>query len=196
MRVRRRVGLAVDSARWRQTFAPDDVRYRAVPEEGTLWQPATLLPGDPARSLLGVGDDVRFREAIQSLRLGRLEAGFSSDPALALPRAEAQSRLAKVAQSDPSAPRRARAIDLIGVISFASSLYETRGQAALVAEAVSAFQAAITLDPANAEAKANLEQALQRRKALAALAGAGAADPTPGGEGSRGAGAANNGSGY
>ena len=104
--------------------------------------------------------------------------------------------LAKVAQNDPSAERRSRAVSLLGVISFAGSLYETRGQAALVAEAVKDFQTALELDPSNDEAKANLEQALQRRRALAALASSGATDPTPGGEGSRGAGAANNGSGY
>jgi hypothetical protein len=187
--------MAVDATRWRAALPRDDVRYRAAPEE-TLWHPSLLVPGDPARLVLGVGDDVRFREAVQSLRQGRLDLGFTSDPTLALPRAEAQSRLAKIAQGDGSAQRRARAIGLLGVISFAGSFYETRGQAELVAEAVSDFQAAIAIDPANDEAKANLEQALQRRKVLSALAGVGATDPTPGGAGSRGAGAANSGSGY
>jgi hypothetical protein len=186
---------ALDTTRWRAAFPDDDVRYRAEPEV-TLWHPSTLMPGDPARLVLGARDDVRFREAVQALRLGRLDLGFTSDPRLALPRAEAQSRLAKVAQSDPSTERRSRAVSLLGVISFAGSLYETRGQAALVAEAVKDFQTAIEIDASNDEAKANLEQALQRRRALAALAGAGATDPTPGGAGSRGAGAANNGSGY
>jgi hypothetical protein len=187
--------MALDATRWRSAFPDDDVRYRATPQQ-TLWHPSTLTPGDPARLVLGVGDDVRFREAVQALRQGQLEVGFTSDPKLALPRAEAQSRLAKVAQGDPSAERRSRAVGLLGVISFAASLYESRGQAALVTEAVSDFQSALALDPTNAEAKANLEQALQRRRALAALAGAGATDPAPGGEGSRGAGAANTGSGY
>ena len=187
--------MALDTTRWRGAVPDDDVRYRAEPAQ-TLWHPATLMPGDPARLVLGVGDDVRFREAVQALRQGRLEVGFTSDPTLALPRAEAQSRLAKVAQSDPSAERRSRALGLLGVMSFAASLYESRGQAALVGEAVKDFQSALELDPSNDEAKANLEQALQRRRALAALAGAGATDPAPGGEGSRGAGAANTGSGY
>jgi hypothetical protein len=187
--------MAFDATRWRGAFPDDDVRYRAAPQQ-TLWHPSTLMPGDPAGLVLGVGDDVRFREAVQALRQGQLEVGFTSDPKLALPRAEAQSRLAKVAQGDHSAERRSRALGLLGVVSFAASLYESRGQAALVTEAVSDFQSALALDPTNAEAKANLEQALQRRRALAALAGAGATDPAPGGEGSRGAGAANTGSGY
>lgn len=187
--------MAVDTTRWRAAFPDDDVRYRAEPEV-ELWHPATLMPGDPARLVLGAGDDVRFREAVQALRQGRLDLGFTSDPRLALPRAEAQSRLARVAQGDPSAERRSRAVGLLGVISFAGSLYETRGQVALVAEAVKDFETALELDPSNDEAKANLEQALQRRKALSALASSGATNPTPGGEGSRGAGAANTGSGY
>jgi len=188
--------LAADVARWRAAFAADDVRWRAVPEEPGLWQPRARAPGDPARLLLDVEDDVRFREALRALRLGRLEAGFSSDPALALPRAEAQARLVRVFEEDPSRARSSRALGLIGVIGFANSLFETRGQLALVREAVAAFEAAIAIDPANDEAKANLEQALQRRQALEALAGGGAADPTPGGAGARGAGTANTGSGY
>ncbi|MEX2645378.1 MAG: hypothetical protein WD249_03855 [Gaiellaceae bacterium] len=188
--------LAAAVGRWRAALTADDVRWRAVPEEPGLWQPAARLPGDPARLLLGVGDDVRFREAIRALRLGRLERGFSSDPALALPRAEAQARLVRVFEQDPSPARSSRALGLIGVIGFANSLFETRGQLALVREAVAAFEAAIAIDPDNDEAKANLEQALQRRQTLAALAGAGAAEPSPGGAGARGAGTANSGSGY
>jgi tetratricopeptide (TPR) repeat protein len=188
--------LAADIGRWRAAFAADDVRWRAVPEEPGLWEPGARMPGDPARLLLDVDDDVRFREAIRALRLGRLDQGFSSDPALALPRAEAQARLARVFEEDPSPARSSRALGLIGVIGFANSLFETRGQLALVREAVAAFEAAIAIDPDNDEAKVNLEQALQRRQALEALAGAGAAEPTPGGAGARGAGTANTGSGY
>jgi hypothetical protein len=188
--------VAADVGRWRSALAAGDVRWRAVPAEPGLWRPQTLAPGDPARGLLGVEDDVRFREAVRALRLGRLEVGFSSDPALALPRAEAQARLARVVEKDASPERSSRALGLIGVIGFASSFYEARGQLSLVRDAVAAFEAAIALDPANDEAKANLEQALQRRQALEALAGAGAAEPTPGGAGARGAGTANTGSGY
>jgi tetratricopeptide (TPR) repeat protein len=188
--------LAADVARWRTAFAGDDVRWRAVPDQPGLWEAGARVPGDPAGRLLGVDDDVRFREAIRALRLGKLEAGFSSDPALALPRAEAQARLVRVFEQDRSPERSSRALGLIGVIGFANSLNETRGQLALVREAVAAFEAAIAIDPDNDEAKANLEQALQRRQALEALAGAGAAEPTPGGAGARGAGTANTGSGY
>ena len=188
--------VAADVAHWRGALDAGDVRWRAVPDEPGLWRPSTLAPSDPASRLLAVEDDLRFREALRALRLGRLERGFSSDPALALPRAEAQARLARVVELDPALDRSSRALGLIGVIGFANSLYESRGQLALVREAVAAFEAAIALDPANDEAKANLEQALMRRQSLEALAGAGAAEPTPGGAGARGAGTANTGSGY
>lgn len=188
--------VAADVARWRGALDAGDVRWRAVPDEPGLWRTSTLAPSDAAKRLLAVEDDLRFREALRALRLGRLERGFSSDPALALPRAEAQARLARVVEMDPALDRSSRALGLIGVIGFANSLYESRGQLALVREAVAAFEAAIALDPANDEAKANLEQALQRRQSLEALAGAGATEPTPGGAGARGAGTANTGSGY
>ena len=188
--------VAADVQRWRAGLGGDDVRWRAVPEEPGLWQVDARMPGDPAARLLGVGDDVRFREAVRALRLGRLDRGFTSDPTLALPRAEAQARLARVVADERSPARTSRALGLIGVIAFANSTFESRGQLALAREAVAAFEAAIALDPSNDEAKANLEQALQRRESLQALAGAGAVEPTPGGAGARGAGVANTGSGY
>jgi hypothetical protein len=188
--------VAADVQRWRGGLAADDVRWRAVPEEPGLWQVDARVPGDPAGRLLGIADDVRFREAVRALRLGRLERGFTSDPTLALPRAEAQARLARVVADERSPERTSRALGLIGVIAFANSMFESRGQLALAREAVAAFEAAIALDPSNDEAKANLEQALQRRESLQALAGAGAVEPTPGGAGARGAGVANTGSGY
>ena len=188
--------VAADVQRWRGGLAAGDVRWRAVPEEQDLWQVDARVPGDPAARLLGVADDVRFREAVRALRLGRLDRGFTSDPSLALPRAEAQARLARVVEEEASAARTSRALGLIGVIAYANSIFEARGQLALVREAVAAFEAAIALDPSNDEAKTNLEQALQRRESLQALAGAGAAEPTPGGAGARGAGVANTGSGY
>ena len=52
------------------------------------------------------------------------------------------------------------------MIAFASSLTEARDQAAFVQDAAAAFQTAIELDPDNREAKANLELALQRGRAI------------------------------
>jgi hypothetical protein len=188
--------LAVDIGRWSDAMAADDVRYRAEPDSAGLWQPDTVLPFGAAKRLLGTGDDVAFREALRALRLGRLDLGITSDPELALSRGEARARLQQIATEDPDRIRRSRATNLIGVIAFASSLTEARDQAAFVADAVAAFQTAIELDPDNLEAKANLELALQRGRALQPTEAGGGPNPSPGGSGAKGAGAGDPGSGY
>jgi hypothetical protein len=188
--------LAVDVGRWSDAMAADDVRYRAEPESMDLWQPETVLPFGAAKRLLGTGDDVAFREAVRALRLGRLDLGITSDPQLALSRGEARARLQQIASEDHDRRRRSRATNLIGVIAFASSLSEARDQAAFIQDATAAFQTAIELDPDNREAKANLELALQRGRALQPTEAGGGPNPAPGGSGAKGAGAGDPGSGY
>ena len=188
--------LAVDIGRWNDAMATDDVRYRAEPERAGLWRPETVLPYAAAERVLGVRDDVAFREAVRALRLGRLDLGITSDPELALHRGEARARLQQIAGEDGDRRRRSRAINLIGVIGFASSLTEARDQAAFIADAAAAFQTAIELDPDNREAKANLELALQRGRALQPTEAGGGPNPSPGGSGAKGAGAGDPGSGY
>ena len=130
------------------------------------------------------------------MRLGRLDLGITSDPVLALSRGEARARLQQVATEDDDRIRRSRATNLVGVIAFASSLTEARDQAAFVQDAAAAFQTAIELDPDNREAKANLELALQRGRALQPTEAGGGPNPSPGGSGAKGAGAGDPGSGY
>lgn len=187
---------AVEIGRISHAIAADDIRYRAEPEAEGLWQAETVLPFSLGERLLGVQDDVAFREAVRALRLGRLDLGITSDPALALSRGEARARLQQVATEDDHRPRRSRATNLIGVIAFASSLSEARDQAAFVQDAAAAFQTAIELDPDNREAKANLELALQRGRALQPTEAGGGPNPSPGGSGAKGAGAGDPGSGY
>ena len=188
--------LAVDVGRLHDAMAADDVRYRARPDRAELWRADTTVPFDAAERLLGIRDDVAFREAVRALRLGRLDLGITSDPELALRRGEARARLQQIAGEDGDRRRRSRAVNLIGVIAFASSLSEARDQAAFIQDATAAFQTAIELDPDNREAKANLELSLQRGRALQPTEAGGGPNPSPGGSGAKGAGAGDPGSGY
>lgn len=188
--------LALDVGRLSDAMAASDVRYRAQPDRPELWRAETTAPFDAAERLLGVRDDIAFREAIRFLRLGRLDLGITSDPALALNRNEARARLQQIAGEDADRRRRSRAINLIGVIAFASSLTEARDQAAFISDATAAFQNAIELDPDNREAKTNLELSLQRGRALQPTEAGGGPNPSPGGSGAKGAGAGDPGSGY
>jgi hypothetical protein len=188
--------FAADVASWRDAMSRDDVRYRLRPDENDLWQPAVVLPLGIAGDVLGVGDDVRFRDALRALRLGRLDLGITSDPKLALSRAEARARLQEIAGGGGDPRRRSRALGLLGVVSFASAITEARDQALYIQDATAALQGAVALDAANDEAKVNLELALQKGRALQPSESAGGPNPSPGGFGAKGAGAGTPGSGY
>jgi hypothetical protein len=186
--------VALDVTRWERALESGDVRYRAAPQEPDLWQPRQSMPFGVAEALLGVGDDVDFRNALRTLRLAGVAQAESSDPRLALRRSEARALIAAIAEGDADRWRRSRAMTLLGVVSFASALSDSQDQDSLQRDALARFRGAIELEPDNDEAKVNLEVAL-RRDAEAGESGGGE-DPTPGGEGARGAGAGEAGGGY
>lgn len=188
--------LAADVDRVRAAIVADDVTYRTAPDAGGLWHTDALLPGGAAESVLDVDDDVAFREALRALRLSRLDLGITSDPELALRRGEARALLQGIAGSDDDAKSRARAMGLLGVLSFAASLSDARDQALHIQDAATAFQGAIALDPTGSEPKANLELSLQRGRAVQPQESGGGQNPSPGGAGAKGAGVGDPGSGY
>ena len=188
--------LASDVGRWRAALHAGDVRYRTSPDRNGLWRPDETLPSGVAGTLLGVGDDVRFREALRAFRLSRLDLGVTSDPKLALVRGEAMARLQEIAGGAGDRRLRSRAMDLLGVLSFESALSEAQDQEIHIRDAIAAFQGAIALDPANSEAKTNLELSLQTGKGMQPQESAGGQNPSPGGAGAKGAGVGDPGSGY
>ncbi len=188
--------LAIDAGRWRSVLQADDVRFRTSPEAEDLWQPAQTLPKGAAGAILGVRDDVRFREALRMFRLSRLDEGPTSDPRLALARSDARARLQEIAGGNGDRRLRSRAMGLLGVLSFVGALSDARDQAVHLQDAVATYQSAIDLDPTNDEAKANLELALQRGRGVQPSESGGGANPSPGGSGAKGAGAGEPGSGY
>ena len=186
--------LAVDVARWRTAIADGDVRYRVAPGERGHWESEETVPFHAGRRLLDVEDDVAFREALRSVSLAGIEAPDNSDPNLAVRRIEARARVAAVAEGDTELERRSRAMNLLGVLSFASAIAEPQDQRPLLQDALARFRSALELDPDNAEAKANLEVGLQREEEAGESGGG--QNPTPGGQGAQGAGAGEAGSGY
>ena len=169
---------------------------RLVAPAVTLWQPAQAVPGGLARRLLGVDDDLLIRRAIRGVRLSHPEMPGITDPAYIASRNEATAWLTDIVQGDDEPARRSRAANLLGTLSFADAIsdYENRGK--LLASAAGRFRQAIALDPGNAEAKFNLETALSTARGLDLSESGGGTNPSPGGEGSRGAGAGDPGRGY
>jgi hypothetical protein len=187
--------LALDVARASASFRDDDVRYRGTPES-TLWQPSEAVPGGIARRLLAVDDDILFRRAVRGVRLSHPELPGLSDPAYIASRNEATAWLTDVVQGDDDPARRSRAANLLGTLSFADAISDYENRSKLLTSAAGRFRQAIALDPGNAEAKFNLETALASSRGLDLAESGGGTNPSPGGKGSRGAGAGDPGSGY
>jgi hypothetical protein len=190
--------LALDVHRSRTALASGDVDYRIAPETTGLWTASTMVPFDLAVFALGSEDDVELRRAVRSVRLARLDdlSLSVSDPEVALIRNDAQARLDAIVAGDGSREQKSRAAGLLGAMNLARLVLETQDRATLLGSAVSNLQLAIALDPENADAKYNLELALQRARGIQLAEGAGGQNPSPGGSGSSGAGAGDPGSGY
>ena len=174
--------LAVDVLRWRNTLSADDVRYRVAPATSGLWSPSTVDPFGIARRMLGVDDDVAFREAVRALRLSRLSDASNSDPKLILQRAEAEDRLQAVATSSGDAARRSQAFGLLGVLKLSTPVANRQERATNLKAAGVDLQQAIALNPSNADAKYNLEVALRRSKGVQTAQGG----PSPNSRSNRG----------
>jgi len=158
--------LAVDARAWQTTVTRDDLRFRALPAHGNLWEPPTLLPGDPAGALIGTGDAVAYRRALQLFWISRI--GIDPETRVDLPtiRARAQDTLQQVMLTGARAQERSSAANLLGVLVVTAPVPGTdrSGLGALLRRAEGYFQRAIALDPANGDAKQNLELVLRLRE--------------------------------
>jgi hypothetical protein len=188
--------VAVDASRSGDALTKGDVRYQLTPEAEELWAPSELAPLGLTGKALGTQDDLDYRRAVRALRLARLEDGTISDPALALKRNEAQAGLEAIASGSGDRIRRSRAAGLLGVLGIARLASETQDRGAILESTVANLRRAIDLDPDNADAKFNLELALQRGRGIQITEGAGGTNFSPGGAGASGAGAGDAGSGY
>jgi hypothetical protein len=193
--------VAFDVARSHSTIPDDDVRFAAgAPTNG--WSPRALAPFGAGERLLGVRDDVAFREMLRVLRQSKLLDLTVSDPALAIKRTELAERLESIVVHNPDPALRSRASSLLGVLAIVSwnstppQGTQQLDRSELLLAAVANFEQAIALDPENDDAKYNLQLMLQRGQGLLPTEAAAGRNPSPGGKGSRGAGAGAPGSGY
>jgi xanthine/CO dehydrogenase XdhC/CoxF family maturation factor len=155
--------LAFDARTWRTTVARDDLRFRALPDHRALWRPQTLLPGDPASALIGTGDTIAYRRALQYFWFSRV--GSNPDLRQDTPtlRAIAQQKLQKLVASAPTARQRSAAANLLGVLVVTTPITGSDQEAIMqiLRRAAGYFQTAIGIDPANVDAKENLELVLR-----------------------------------
>jgi hypothetical protein len=152
--------LASDVRAQRDALERGDARYVTAPARAT-WRASFLLPGRAAERLLATGDDVIAREALRKFRISAYRRGRldnASDVAAA--RADAEVALGSVARSrDPD--KASQALTLLGVLAYGDFARSGSNSAGLADAAVSYFEGAVRLDPANDAAKYDLELALK-----------------------------------
>jgi hypothetical protein len=165
------VAFAIDVLRWDRQLAEQDIRFAAAPRQAHFSKPAELLPGGVAEKVLAGEDDLAFRRQLEGFARVRPGVVFDAQQFEAL-RSETQLALAHLSRVDPDHRRRSRAANMIGVIALDPQLAPPgeEEQANLLRAAIDAFRTAVEIDPANSDAKRNLELAL-RIPGAATLAG-------------------------
>ena len=146
--------LAADVLRWRGHVERAD--FRVASARTQIWTPDTRLPGDPARGLLAVDDDVQFRRALQLFRLGNPRRPARNQNDLNL-RLAADARLADVARTHPDGSIRSRAAMLRGLLALETARGEPLRAETNLRRALSELRTAIRLDDGNGDAKYDLE---------------------------------------
>ena len=187
--------LAVDVVRSHEALSSGDDDYAAAPKD-SLWQPGALGASTISRRVLGVDDDLRFREAVRALRLSQRDDPTDSDPDAILRRAKAQRLLQQVSTNDPDVRRRSRALSLLSVLMLSTPAADRDERATTQRVALANLQKAIEIDPTNDEAKYNLEVVLRRRAGVQQVQGGPSPNPSSGQGQSRGAATGPPGKGY
>jgi hypothetical protein len=153
--------LAADVRAWQGTLRRDDVRFNAThPVQGFWVSPATL-PGDPAYHLLGLGDAIAYRRALQNFWFSFVGVSHASTKDITTTRVTTESELQTLADSASTAAERSRAANLLGVMTITTPTADSATQVQTLIRASAYFRQAIAADPSNYTAKANLELLLR-----------------------------------
>jgi hypothetical protein len=156
--------LAVDARAWQHTVTRDDLRFRAMHSHTALWHSPALLPGDPARSLLGLDDALHYRRALQLFWYSRVGTNPESREDVAQTRVLAQERLQGLSGGAATGEERSDAANLLGVMTVTTPAADASTQTQTLQRAALYFQRAILDDPTNYAAKLNLELVLRLRR--------------------------------
>ena len=163
--------LAADVLGWRNAIRNGDREF-ARSATGATWTAKALLPADPAHDLLGLGLPLRFRSAERAFAAVQAAGqGYDNGLSETRSRGELEAELAQLAQSRNHVIASA-ADNLLGILAFADSAQTGPSAPAPVDQSVTDFQAAVRLDPTNADAKFNLELLLRQLVAKGVRRGA------------------------
>jgi hypothetical protein len=155
--------IALDAHAWSSRLPADDLRYRRDASASALWRPNQLLPGGLTRDILGIGDDLAYRDALRDFRIGRVTEAVAA-PAITNHRIAAQIELTHVADANGNAQIRSQVDNLLGVLGFGLGSQDFGQRNAFFNNGITAFRDAVALDPGNDDAFFNLEYALDQMR--------------------------------
>jgi hypothetical protein len=183
--------LAGDIRTTRDALRNGDIVYAATPSRAS-WTADTTF-GGAASSLLGTGDDIDFRRALQHyVDASKLQLRLDNAVDVEGVRGRAQDILEQAARTDDQR-RASQALTLLGILAYRSAASGTTQSQ--VDAAISDFTDATRADPGNADAAFDLELLLRLTTAHGSRV-----QPGQGGGfgrvGRRGAGGGQPGSGY
>jgi hypothetical protein len=152
--------LAHDVLTWRNALRAGDREFARSPSAAE-WRASTLLPTDPARKLLGLDGALRLRATEQSFDAVQAAGrGYDNGLSESQTRGELEAELARLGLSGDHVIA-STADNLLGILAFSDAAGGSPAAPAPVDQAVADFQAAVRLDPSNADAKFNLERLLR-----------------------------------
>jgi hypothetical protein len=169
--------LGLDVGRWHAALARGDVRFTSAPTRTDLWRPQEILPFHIAKRLLGVDDDVFYRETLRRFYLARPHANrWATAANIDAIRSEATVALADYIRNGKDASRRSQAANLLGVLGLGLAATDDPGQRLrFLLFASRSFRGALTMDQNNEDAKFNLELTLRLLRQQPTSTGGGAA---------------------
>ncbi len=151
-------------------------------------------PGGPlagtAGTLLGTGDDWKYREALGLFADLELQPPGAPEGEVSA-HGQVEALLSEVADDTADPQRAAAAANLAGVLYVQDAELDRTARSRFLQLGLESFREAVRLDPANGEAKLNLELLVR----LLATSAVGGGDDS-GSQGSTGAGSSPGGSGY
>jgi hypothetical protein len=154
--------LGFEALRWESRLADDDARFAAAPLTKRLWSDDEALPLAPARRLLAIDDDLRYRRAVSLYTRSRPGEPTALNPERESLRGAAQRELTAISRDDANVVRRSQAAMLVALLALGrGDLFQSAEERLTVQRtATGNLQVAVMLDPDNAEAKRNLELVL------------------------------------
>jgi hypothetical protein len=152
--------FAHDVRAWQGALTQSDVHFRAQRSRVGLWRSPAVLPGDPARSALGLDDALSYRRALQLYWLQHGGASTGGQADLAATRVAAETLLQRLMTSAATPEERSNAANLLGVMTV-NAPENSATQKEEIATATRYFQQAVIADPTNYDAKINLELLLR-----------------------------------